>query len=108
MADSFVFDLDTDYPDVIVDTVRGYLKQAVADLEAHAGQLDDSFLLGLTAFDFAQTVLVNFTALQNAFTEKQAQLGLLAEQLAEQANQLAALTGQVAALQAPTTPPEVP
>lgn len=108
MADGFVFDLDTEYPDVIIETVRRYLKQAVADLEAHAAQLDDSFLLGLTAFDFAQTVLVNFTALQNAFTEKQTQLGVLAEQLAEQANQIAGLAEQVAALQAPTTPPEVP
>lgn len=99
MAD-FVFDMDAEYPDVIVETMRQAVKQAIADLMVHAEQLGDSFLLGLTAFDFAQTVLTRLTTLQDAFAGQSAQI---TAQLQAQQQQIDALAAQLAALQPPPT-----
>lgn len=62
---------------------------AVARLADHLEQLADSFLLGQTAADFAQTVLTNFAGLQQTVTDL--------------AGQVADLQTRVAALENPTT-----
>lgn len=74
---------DLDTPDL------GHANLA-AHIVDHLEQLADSFLLGQTAADFAQTVLTNFTALQQAVTG--------------QATQIADLEMRVAALENPTPP----
>lgn len=61
-------------PDLAHAAVAQATLDALAQLVDHVGQLQDSFLLGQTAFDFAQTVLTNFTALQQVVTEQAAQI----------------------------------
>jgi hypothetical protein len=90
MPDRFVFDLDAEYPDVIIETMRRAVVQAIDDLRMHAGQLDGALLLCLTAFDFAETVLDSMVPLQQAVTAQQ--------------EQLTALTDRVAALEGPPSP----
>ena len=90
MRNDFVFDWDAEYPDKVIETFRRQVKAALADLADHLEQLSDSFLLGQTAADFAQTVLVNFGTLQQVVTD--------------QATQIADLETRVAALENPLPP----
>ncbi|MGZ4621446.1 MAG: hypothetical protein ACXVGF_04845 [Blastococcus sp.] len=72
----------TTYPDLAHERLR-------QELLDHIEQLADSFLIGQTAADFAQTVLTNFTALQQT--------------VQQQAAEIADLQTRVAALESPTT-----
>jgi len=90
VRNDFVFDWDAEYPDKVIEAFRRQVKAALADLADHLEQLSDSFLLGQTAADFAQTVLTNFGALQQAVTA--------------QATQIADLETRVAALENPLPP----
>lgn len=80
-----------EWPDAGHEAIRLTVVQAIADIAGHAEGLEDSFLLGQTAADFAQTVLTNFTALQ--------------ELVAAQQQQIADLTVRVAALEPPPDDP---
>lgn len=59
-------------------------------------RIADSFLLGQTAFDFAETVLL-------AYQGAAAQLATLGAAVTAQAQQIAALKAQIAALTPPAT-----
>jgi hypothetical protein len=84
-------DISTPVPDAGHEDLRLRLVAALADITDHLEQLADSFLLGQTAADFAQTVLTNFTALQAVVTD--------------QATAIGDLTARVTALENPTDPP---
>ena len=81
---------DLDTPDL------GHANLA-AHIIDHLEQLADSFLLGQTAADFAQTVLSNFTTLQGVVTDQ-------ATQLADQAAQIADLETRVTARESAAPP----
>jgi len=81
-------DLNVEWPDAGHEAIRLAVVQAIADLAANTEQFADSFLLGQTAADFAQTVLTNFGSLQQA--------------VAAQAAQIADLETRVSALENPT------
>lgn len=81
-------DLNVEWPDAGHEAIRQAVVQAIADLATNAEQFADSFLLGQTAADFAQTVLVNF--------------GLLQQTVTEQAAVIADLETRVTALENPT------
>lgn len=96
--DRFVFDLHSPYPNVVIDTIRLAVLGALADLVDHIERLGDSFLLGQTAADFAQTVLTNFGVLQQTVTAQESEIETLR-------SDLDALAARVVALEAP---PEAP
>lgn len=83
-------DINVPLPDLAHESLRQATVGALAALADHVQQLADSFLLGQTAADFAQTVLTNFTTLQTV--------------VGQQAAAIADLQAQVAALQNPPAP----
>lgn len=84
-------DINTPLPDIAHESLRQSTVAALDQLADHLEQLADSFLLAQTASDFAQTVLTNFGALQQA--------------VETQAAQIADLETRVSALENPTPPP---
>ena len=92
-------------PDVAHAAVAQAALDAIATLADHLEQLADSFLLCLSAADFAQTALAAVTQLQTAVTERAGQVADLTTQVTDQATQLADLEARVMALENPTVPP---
>lgn len=75
-------DLNVPWPDAGHEAIRQAVVAAIAEQADHLEQLADSFLLGQTAADFAQTVLTNFTALQQTVTDQAAQIADLQTRVA--------------------------
>lgn len=113
MAD-FVFDLNADYPDVVVDTMRRAVLAALADLQVHADQLDASLLLVETTYDVAQTFLTTVLGIQTSggvleqtVTALGQTISALGQTVAAQQDALTALTARVAALEPPPADPPI-
>ena len=68
-------DLNSPWPDAGHETIRRAVVAGIAQMAAHAEALSDSFLLGQTAADFAQTVLDAFGQLQATVTAQAATIG---------------------------------
>ena len=84
-------------PDLAHAAVAQAALDAIATLADHLEQLADSFLLGQTAADFAQTALAAVTQLQQAVTTQGADLAAAQTAVAD-------LEARVAALENPTVP----
>lgn len=107
MPDRFVFDLDAEYPDIVIDTMRRSLLEQIRQLQdaatqqqVHSDQLDGAFLLVLTAFDFAETMLQAVVPLQQAASDLSDRLTNLQAQVDAQASQLASLMPPAAGVSA--------
>ena len=70
-------DINTPLPDLAHESLRQSTVAALEQLADHLQQLADSFLLAQTASDFAQTVLTNFGALQQAVADLETRVSAL-------------------------------
>lgn len=93
--------LNEENPDPAHEAFRLSVLDHIAQLADHLERLDDSFLLALTAADFAQTVLTNFGALQQVVGANQADIATLKSQVATLQSQVVTLQSQVAGLLPP-------
>lgn len=70
-------DLNVEWPDAGHEAIRLAIVQAIAVQADHLAQLGDSFLLGQTAADFAQTALTAVTEQAAQIADLQARLAVL-------------------------------
>jgi hypothetical protein len=63
VADRYAFDLNAEHPNVDINTMRLALLQAIADVRANAGGVDDSYFLTDLLFSLLDSALSAVDAL---------------------------------------------